>query len=126
MHEHNPTVVPLAIHLENVQLVYFTDANVQQRVLNPPGTTLTAFFTSCQDNAFARTLMYSEVPTYYMWNVTKKSFIRCRRGEPVDSQPGSLRENTIGRLYTLHPRLDECFFPRMLLVNCLFLGLSSN
>ena len=78
---------------------------------------LTAFFTLWQEDAFARTLMYSEVPTYYMWNVTKKSFIRCRRGEPVDSQPGSLRENTIGRLYTVHLNLDECFFLRMLSVN---------
>ena len=31
-HEHNPAVVHLAIHLEN--------ANVQQRALNLPGTTL--------------------------------------------------------------------------------------
>jgi hypothetical protein len=92
MHEHNPAVVHLAIHLENGQCVYFTDANVQQRALNPPGTTLTAFFTLCQENPFARTLMYSDVPSYYTWNVTKKAFIRCRQGEPVDGQTGIFRE----------------------------------
>ena len=27
------------------------------------------------------------------------------------------KENTIGRLYTIHPKQDECFFLRMLLVN---------
>jgi len=61
MHENHPAVVHLAIHLENGQHVYFTNANVQQRALNPSGTTLTAFFTLCQEDAFARTLMYSEV-----------------------------------------------------------------
>ncbi|XP_075210425.1 uncharacterized protein LOC142317760 [Lycorma delicatula] len=65
MHERNPAVVHLAVHLENGQRVYFTDANVQQRAFNPPGTTLTAFFTLCQEDAYARTLMYSEVPSYY-------------------------------------------------------------
>ena len=37
--------------------------------------------------------------------------------EPVDSKPDIFRENTIDRLYTVHPNLDECFFLRMLLVN---------
>ena len=84
MHEQNTTVVHLTIHLENGQRVYFTDANLQQRALNPPVTTLTAFFTLCQEDAFAWTLMYSEVPSYYTWSVIKKSFVRRRRGEPVD------------------------------------------
>ncbi|GFU94109.1 ATP-dependent DNA helicase [Trichonephila clavipes] len=117
MHERNPAVIHLSIHLENGQRVYFTNANVLQRALNPPGTTLTAFFTLCQEDAFARTLLYSEVPSYYTWNETKKVFIRRRRGEPVDGQPGIFRENTIGRLYTVHPNQDECFYLRMLLVN---------
>ena len=37
--------------------------------------------------------------------------------EPVDSKPDIFRENTIDRLYTVHPNLDECFFLCMLLVN---------
>jgi hypothetical protein len=46
MHEHNPAVVgSLSSSFREGQLVYFTDANVQQRTLDPPGTTLTAFFT---------------------------------------------------------------------------------
>ncbi|GFS97794.1 uncharacterized protein TNCV_2017731 [Trichonephila clavipes] len=80
--------------------------NVLQRALNPPGTTLNAFFTLCQEDAFARTLLYSEVPSYYTWNETKNVFIRHRRGEPVDGQPGIYREITIGRLYTVHPNQD--------------------
>lgn len=44
IHERQPAVVHLAVHLENGQRVYFTDANVQQRAAQPPATTLTAFF----------------------------------------------------------------------------------
>ena len=44
IHERSPAVVHLAVHLQNGQRVYFTETNVQQRALNPPDTTLTAFF----------------------------------------------------------------------------------
>ncbi|GFQ82483.1 helitron_like_N domain-containing protein [Trichonephila clavata] len=37
MHERNPAVIHLSIHLENGQRVYFNDENVLQRALNPPG-----------------------------------------------------------------------------------------
>ncbi|XP_050673638.1 uncharacterized protein LOC126971378 [Leptidea sinapis] len=57
IHERYPTVVHLAVHLENGQRVYFTEANAAQRAERPPST----------------------------------SFI--------------------------HPRNDECFFLRLLLVN---------
>ena len=64
LHEHSTAVIHLAVHLTNGH-IYFTDANVQQRALNPPGITLTAFFTLCQEDAFGRILMCSEVPSYY-------------------------------------------------------------
>ena len=117
IHERSLAVVHLAVHLENGQRVYFTAANAQQIALNPPATTLTAFFTLCQNDAFAKTLLYSEVPTYYTWNASTKSFQRRKRGQGVDGQPALFRETTIGRLYTVHPNQDECFFLRMLLVN---------
>ena len=117
IHERSPAVVHLAVHLENGQRVYFTAANVQQIALNPPATTLTAFFTLCQNDPFAKTLLYSEVPTYYTWNTSRKSFERRKRGERVDGQSDIFKETTIGRLYTVHPNQDECFFLRMLLVN---------
>ena len=44
IHELSPAVVHLAVHLQNGQRLYFTETNVQQRALNPPDTTLTAFF----------------------------------------------------------------------------------
>ena len=117
IHERSPAVVHLAVHLENGQLVYFTPSNAQQRALNPLPTTLTSFFTLCQNDAFAKTLLYSEVPTYYTWNASTKTFHPRKRGERVDGHPGIFKDTTIGRLYTVHPKQDECFFLRMLLVN---------
>ena len=43
-HERCPTVVHLAVHLENGQRVNFTTQNVLQRTIQPPSTTLTSFF----------------------------------------------------------------------------------
>jgi hypothetical protein len=107
----------LAVDLENGQRVYFTAANVQQVALNPPATTLTAFFALCHKDAFAKTLLYSALPTYHTWNASRESFQRRKRRKRVDGQPGIFKETMIGRLYTMHPNQDECFFLRMLLVN---------
>ncbi|KAH0816064.1 hypothetical protein GEV33_006727 [Tenebrio molitor] len=60
IHERHPTVVHLAVHLENGQRVYFNTSNVAQRAETPPATTLTSFFSICQSDPFARTLLYTE------------------------------------------------------------------
>lgn len=64
IHERHLTVVHLAVHLENKQRVYFTADNVRARALVPPATTLTAFYSLCPDDLFAKTLLYSEVPEF--------------------------------------------------------------
>ncbi|XP_036320445.1 uncharacterized protein LOC118734957 [Rhagoletis pomonella] len=51
IHERYPTVVHLAVHLENGQRVYFTSEN---------------------------TLLYSEVPKFYTWNASAKKFQQAR------------------------------------------------
>ncbi|XP_044598377.1 uncharacterized protein LOC123274709 [Cotesia glomerata] len=43
IHERDPAVVQLAIHLENGQRVFFTNETAIDRAINPPKTTLTAF-----------------------------------------------------------------------------------
>lgn len=83
IHERHPTVVHLAVHLENGQRVYFTTDNAAQRADRPPSTTLTSFFEMCQKDDFARMLMYAEMPKYYTWNQTSKQFQRRKRGTPV-------------------------------------------
>ncbi|VDM93429.1 unnamed protein product [Onchocerca ochengi] len=109
IHERNPAVVHLAVHLENGKRVYFTAAN-------SPTTALVAFFTLCQNDPFAKTLLYSEVPSYYTWSASRKSFQRYKRREPVDGHLGIFKQTTIGRLYTVHLNQDEYFFLRMLLI----------
>lgn len=78
-------------------------------------TTLTAFFELCRNDPFARTLLYPEVPQYYTWDNGGKKFNRRKRGIPVEGYNGVFQDNTIGRVYTVHPKNAECFFLRLLL-----------
>ncbi|KIH54434.1 hypothetical protein ANCDUO_15421 [Ancylostoma duodenale] len=114
IHECYPSVVHLSVHVENGQRVYFTADNAQQTAANPPNTTLTAFFLLCQQDPFARTLLYPEVPKYYTWNASRKMFCKRKQGVPV---PGyDVRaSDTLGRVYTVHPSNDECYYLRLLL-----------
>lgn len=81
-HERSMAAVYFAVHLENEQYAYYTVAYAQQIALNPLTKTLTDVLTLCQIDAFAITLLYSEVPTYCRWNVNRKSFSlrQTRRG----------------------------------------------
>ncbi|UYV77959.1 hypothetical protein LAZ67_15003037 [Cordylochernes scorpioides] len=117
IHERYPTVVHLAVHLENGQRVYFTAENVRERAASPPQTTLTAFFSLCRGDLFAKTLRYSDVPKYYTWNASEKKFQRRKQGKPVEGHPNIYSSDALGRLYTVHPSNQECFYLRLLLVN---------
>ena len=117
IHERHPTVVHLAVHLENGQRVYFTTENARARALSPPHTTLTAFFSLCGDDMFAKTLLYSEVPTYYTWNASAKKFQRRKQVKAVEGHTNLYSTDALGRLYTVHPNNAECFYLRLLLIN---------
>lgn len=71
IHERDPAVIQLAVHLENSQRVFFTNETAINLAKNPPKTTLTAFFELCNRaddyRAFVGTLLYSEVPRYFTW-----------------------------------------------------------
>ena len=86
IHERYPTVVHLAVHLENGQREYFTSNNMRQIAENPSRTTLTAFLQLCNSDDFAKTLLYHEVPQYYTWANNK--FTRRKRGQNVEGYPG--------------------------------------
>nr|XP_046472567.1 uncharacterized protein LOC124214346 [Neodiprion pinetum] len=120
IHERDPAVIHLAVHLENGQRVYFTTETAIDRAINPPKTTLTEFFELCNRadvfGAFARTLLYSEIPRYFTWAPTKKWMPR-KQGTPIDGYPGLFKSNTLGRVFTVNPRQTECFYLRLLLVN---------
>lgn len=78
IHERFPPVIHLAVHLENGQRVYFTEQNVIECIENPPQTTLLAFFGLNKVDTFARTLLDSEVPLYFVWKNNK--FCRRKQG----------------------------------------------
>lgn len=86
IHERDPTVVHLAVHLENGQRVYFNNnTNIQDFAVSPPKTTLTEFFKLCSEDDFAKTLLYSEVPAYYTWRL--HVFKRRKIGQNVPNYP---------------------------------------
>lgn len=63
-------------HLPNGQLVYFTEETLQVRVTTP-----TAFLQLCQNDAFAKILIYIEVPQYYyrrMHSIVPTLSKKCR------------------------------------------------
>ncbi|XP_025205749.1 uncharacterized protein LOC112602051 [Melanaphis sacchari] len=107
----------VSFHLENGQRVYFTEANAVQRAERPPATTLTNFFSTCESDPFARTLLYSEIPRYYTWNAASKKFQRRKKGDAVAGFVDVYSTDSLGRIYIVHPRQDECFYLRLLLVN---------
>ncbi|XP_055918387.1 uncharacterized protein LOC129950474 [Eupeodes corollae] len=121
IHERDPAVIHLAVHLENGQRVYFTEETALQQALTAPKTTLTQFFNLCSrqdaDGQFARTLMYTDVPKFFTWNKQSKNWEPRKRGIPVPGFADIFMTKTLGRLYTDHPKQRECFFLRLLLVN---------
>ena len=113
IHERHPAVVNLSVHLENGQRVYFTEETARNVVEEPPETTLTAFFKLCQTDIFARTLLYVEVPSYYTWS--HKRWSKRKQGARVEGWEMILKSEAIGRVYTVHPNQQECFFLCLLL-----------
>ena len=112
IHERHLADIQLAVHLENGQRVYFTPATAAQQVLAPKETTLMAFFKLCRTDAFARTLLYNQVPSYYTWT---KTWNRRKRRVAVDGHPGVFKDPALTRVYTVHPTQEECYYMRMLL-----------
>ncbi|GFY04183.1 ATP-dependent DNA helicase [Trichonephila clavipes] len=85
LHERHPTVIHLAVHLPNGQRIYFTEKNFRERMATPLKTTLTAFFQLCQNDAFAKTLFYVNIPRYYTWKVSLKEWKRRERMEHMST-----------------------------------------
>ncbi len=115
IHERHPTVVNLAVHLENGQRVFFTEETAHKVLEQPPETTLTAFFKLSQKDPFARTLLYADVPVFYTW--ANKKWSRRKRGIELEGrgEDAVFKSDAIGRVYTVHPNQQECFYLRLLL-----------
>ncbi len=50
-------------------------------------------------------------------NASSKSFQRRKQGTPVEGHPNVFASDALGRIYTVHPNNDECYYLRLLLVN---------
>ncbi|XP_026471387.1 uncharacterized protein LOC113375666 [Ctenocephalides felis] len=109
IHEKNPSVVHLAVHLEN------------GRGYTLQKTTLNAFFKLCNRSdialRFARTLLYTDTSKYFTWDKKLKDWVPRKRGILVSGFKGIYVTNNLGRLYTVHPKQRECFYLRLLLIN---------
>ncbi|UYV63786.1 hypothetical protein LAZ67_2005619, partial [Cordylochernes scorpioides] len=109
----HPMIQHLSVHLENGQRVYFTSANAALQAHRSPKTTLTEYFALCQRDNFEKTLLYVEVPVYYIWSASK-SWQPRKQGTRIADQV-AFASDAIGRFFTVHPNFEECFYLRMLL-----------
>jgi len=73
---------------------------------NPPKTTLLAFFDLCKTDDFAKTLLYVDVPSYYVWENNR--FERKKHGINVNGWPVIKRDQALGRVYTIYSNNTEC------------------
>uniref|UniRef100_A0A1I8G2F6 ATP-dependent DNA helicase n=1 Tax=Macrostomum lignano TaxID=282301 RepID=A0A1I8G2F6_9PLAT len=72
----------------------------------------------CRQDAVARGLLYQEVPPDFTWDRSAHQWHRAGRGRVAADQPaGVLTTGNIGRVYTVSPRMGDCFYLRLLLVN---------
>ncbi|KAF0309099.1 hypothetical protein FJT64_019741 [Amphibalanus amphitrite] len=129
IHGHHPPVQQLQLHMDNDErrVVFRDDANLDA-VLDGEQinhSMLTSFFELCQVDEFAATLLYTEVPRYYTWQVRRGRGADARpahwrrrlRGQPHPDVPGVFVSDTLSRMYTTTPRAGEVFFLRLLLNN---------
>ena len=75
IHKRFPPVFQIDARLENGQRVHFDHNNVRERVENPGNTKLMAFLKLCQEDNFAKTFLYEDVSSNYMFDKLFKMFI---------------------------------------------------
>ncbi|XP_059156649.1 uncharacterized protein LOC131941421 [Physella acuta] len=104
VHERDPLVVRLQVHLPDEQHVYFQDtAGLTDTEMCK--TTLTQFMKLNTDDHFARALFYAEVPRYFTW--ANKQWQRRKVGKENPNHPGRFEANVLGRVYTVSPQCGE-------------------
>ena len=106
MHEEDPSVTSLAIHLENEQPVYFdpeSNAEEIQQTLDNTYSTLMGFFKYNLTHDDGRNYLYQEFPSHYIWKNKERIWQARKKGYAV------------GRMYYCTPTAGERFFLRLLL-----------
>ncbi|KAI5452038.1 hypothetical protein NCC49_001334 [Naganishia albida] len=112
MHQHEPSIYRLAIHLPDQQnIVYHDNANLDDIVNNEERgrTMLTEFFAYCSANPEdTRDLLSLNAPEHLTWRDDDPEV-------PKHWAPRAGAHRTIGRMYFISPRAGEIFYVRMLL-----------
>ena len=118
LHEHHPTVDRLDLHLsdEDRRVQFRDDANLHAVLQHQKPSKLTAFFVLCATDAFAETLLYTEVPKYYAWHKTAAKWERRKKGTRHPTVRGIVVTDTLARIYTTTPRAGDLYYLRLLLM----------
>ncbi|GBC08228.1 hypothetical protein RclHR1_00080005 [Rhizophagus clarus] len=106
LHNHNPNIQRLAVHLPNQQSVIFQDKDNLHNIVNRATahmTTLTAWFQENQKNIAAHEYRYVDFPLYYTWNA-----FQCKWNHRKTAT------SAIGRLYMVQPSEGERYYLRMI------------
>ncbi|CAE1250265.1 unnamed protein product [Acanthosepion pharaonis] len=114
IHKPFPEIVQLAAHLQNEELRYFSVNTTVDVAETSNDTTLKAFFKLCQQNEFTRTLLYYDVPSFYVLTI-KNTWARRNRWANVEGYPRVKKDATLGMVFTVPPSRQECFYLRLLL-----------
>ncbi|XP_023747382.1 uncharacterized protein LOC111895527 [Lactuca sativa] len=103
IHERDPPVQVLAVHLEGMQPTIFKENSQLGSLIDTPSfgvTTLTEWLENNQ-----RDLTYNDYPSKYSWDTKDKRWIHRT----------TITNTTIGRLAYVHPTDGELFYLRILL-----------
>ncbi|KAK2665791.1 hypothetical protein Ddye_004365 [Dipteronia dyeriana] len=106
LNEIHPTVYSLQLHLEDKQLVTFKKSDSLSNVLRSDlssRTMLAKFFRLNKSNNQAQTLLYKNIPEYFVWDQTNKIWTARKR------------DNVIGRIVIAYPTEGERYYLRLLL-----------
>ena len=109
MQEKSHAVKRLAVHLPNLQRVYFVEGQEDQAVNRAlqKDTHLTAWFNLNQQDENARQYLYSDIPYHYVFDDSRRKWnVRRRSNKPI-----------IARLFNARPSEGERFFLRVLLLH---------
>lgn len=132
LHDRKPAVTQLALHLENGQRVTYPEdeskEGIEQIMQNSDKTTLIQWMknnekefktpltkkellTDKHGNCLPEgaELLYHEYPEYYTWSKSKKKWKRR-------THRTTIKNRTIGRMYTAHPIEGERWFLRLCLL----------
>ncbi|KAI3675989.1 hypothetical protein L1987_85585 [Smallanthus sonchifolius] len=108
IHNRNPAVQVLAMHLEGMQNVTFKDSQRLHSIISNPcfgKTTLTEWLKNNNMDSSGRHLRYVDYLSQYRWDKSGKFWIRRAAKRPP----------SIGRLTYVHPTCGELFYLRILL-----------